>query len=402
MLVRPSRPTVVVGGGLVGLATAWALARRGRPVVVLEKEDDWGRHQSGRCIGVVHTGIFNRPGTDMQRHCAAAQHDLEAFCLEHEVPFERRGKVVVATDTDQVPHLDRLAERAKALDVKATMLGPQGLADVEPHVRAVQALHIPELALTDYQALTRTFVRLLTEKGADLRLGSRVIAVQPREDGAQVLTRSDRTYVVHGSRIVLCAGVHSDRLTPGGVRRSREELAIVPLWGEHAFLRKGREDLVRSVIYPVPDEDEPVIGLHFARALDGRVHVGSPNVVLAVGREASRLRDMTFADIRESLTFPGTWRMGRRHGWQAAGEVGRWLVPPLFIRSARKIIPDLQWSDLRPTPASLRAQAVRRDGRMCDDFLVVQRGAVTSVMNAPSPAASACLGLGDQIATSLL
>ena len=400
--VRPSRPTVIVGGGLVGLATAWALARRGRPVVVLEKEDDWGQHQSGRCIGVVHTGIFNRIGSDMERHCRAAQQDLKDFCLEHGVPFEIRGKVVVATDKDQIPRLDRLAERAEALNVKATMLGPQGLADVEPHVHAAQALHVPDLPLVDYRELTRALVRLLTEKGADLRLGSKVIAVQPREDGAQVLTRSDRTYVVHGSKIVLCAGVHSDRLAPGGARRSREEYAIVPLWGEHAVLRKGREELVRSVVYPAPEIDDPVIGMYFARGLDGRVHVGGPNVVLAAGREAYRLRDLAFGDIRESLAFPGTWRMGRKHGWQAAGEVGRWLVPPLFIRSARRIVPELQWSDLRPAPPSLRAQAVRRDGQMCDDFLVVQRGAVTSVMNAPSPAASACLGLGDQIATSLL
>ena len=400
VVVRPARPTVIVGGGLIGLATAWALVRRGRPVVVLEKEDDWLQHQSGRCIGVVHNGMFARPGTDMERHCVAAQRDMEAFCLEHEVPFERRGKVIVATDQSQVPRLEHLLQRAEALQVKATMVGPQGLADIEPHVSAVQALHVPELPVVDYGALGRTLVRLLTEKGADLRLGSRVIAVQPRDDGAQVLTRSDRTYVVHGSRIVLCAGVHSDRLAPPGPRR--EDLAIVPLWGEHAFLRSSRASLIRSIVYPVPEEGDSIVGLHFAKGIDGRVQVGSPNVVLAAGREAYRLRDLTFSDIRESLAFPGTWRMGRRHGWQAAGEVGRWLVPPLFIRSARKLIPELQWSDLRPAPPSLRAQGVRRDGQMADDFVIVQRGAVTAVLNAPSPGATSSLGLGEQIAASLL
>lgn len=391
----------MVGGGLVGLSTAWALARRGRPVVVLEKEDAWASHQSARCIGVVHTGIFNQPGTDMARLSAAAGRDLAEFCLTHDLPFERRGKLVVATDPDQIRWLDVLAERADALGVKSTMLGPHGATDVEPHVSCVQALHVPECAVVDYQAIAAKLVELLIEKGADLRLSSRVITAQPREDGVHVLTRSGRTYVVHGARVVICAGLHADRVAPSP-HRVRDEIAVVPLWGEHARLRKERTELVRSVIYPASDLEDPIIGLHFARAVDGTVHVGGPNVLLALGREGYRVRDLTLNDLREVLAFPGTWRMGRRHGWQAAGEVGRLLVPPLFLRAARRVLPDLQWSDLRPTPGSVRAQGVHRNGRLCQDFVVQRRGPITTVLNAPSPGATASLGLGEQIAAALL
>jgi L-2-hydroxyglutarate oxidase len=358
----------------------------------VEKEDDWAQHQSGHNSGVVHSGLYYRPGSLKARLAIEGAAQLEEFCAEHEVPFRRCGKLVVATRPREIERLHALAERGRANGVKAQIVGRREIAEREPHVQALAGLWVESTGICDFAGVARVLARLLESAGADLRLRTRALELVDRGDRVQALLHDGRTFVVSGSAAVGCAGLHADRLL-GDAR----ELRIVPVRGEYALLRDERAYLVNGLIYPLPDPQLPFLGVHFTRCLDGRVLVG-PNAVPAAAREGYRRRDVNAADLREAVGFGGAWRLARRQTRYGVGELSRSLIKPLFVAAVRRMIPDVTAADLVPGPAGVRAQAVRRDGSMLDDFEVRRSGSVVHVLNAPSPAATSCLALGEHIA----
>ncbi len=391
--------TVVVGGGLVGLATAWALAQRGQHVVVLEKEKDWAQHQSSHNSGVVHSGLYYAPGSLKAVMAVKAAQDLERFCAEHGIAFARPGKLVAATHEDELPRLQRLLERGKANGVPVREISPLEAREHEPHVRMIAGLWVSSTGVCDFPALARKLVELLEAKGADLRLGTEVIGLRERGGRAEVLMRTDRELqILRADTVVTCGGLQSDRLTRETDPDS--DVRIIPFRGEYKGLRPDREYLVNGLVYPVPDPSLPFLGVHLTRGIEGHVHIG-PNAVPAMAREGYSWGRIVPGDVVDSLRFPGSWKMARKHGKYAFGEIGRSLVEPLMLKAVQRLLPEVTADDLVPAEAGVRAQAVRRDGSLCDDFELRRTGAILHVVNAPSPAATASLRIGEHIADEL-
>jgi L-2-hydroxyglutarate oxidase len=394
----PTADLVVVGGGLVGLATAWALQRQrpGASVLVLEKEADVARHQSGRNSGVVHSGAYYRPGSDKAVQCRRGREQLLAFAEAHDVAVRRCGKVVVAVDDAEVPALQEIARRARANGVDADLVGPGRLAELEPHVRGVLALHVRDAGTIDYPAVAARLARLVLDGGGRVVTG--VAVVGGAESGRGVLVRTSAGEVEAGA-LVGCAGLHSDRLAAAfGVR---PEVRIVPFRGEYHALRPAAAHLCRALIYPVPDPALPFLGVHLTRHISGRVLAG-PNAVLALRREGYRWADVSSADLWGYARSPAVRRLGRSHWRVGVGEVRRSLSARATARALQRMTPDLRAHDLRPHRAGVRAQAVRPDGTLVDDFVIQRTTRTLHVLNAPSPAATACLAIGEALAARVV
>ncbi|MFW6600419.1 L-2-hydroxyglutarate oxidase [Propionibacteriaceae bacterium Y2011] len=382
---------VVIGGGLVGLATAHALAERGRHVVVCEKEDRWAAHQSGHNSGVVHSGVYYTPGGLKATLATRAAAELPDLCADWGVPYRRTGKLIVAVTESELPRLRALAERGRANGVDVRELTGAQATEYEPHVRCVAALHVASTGVCDFPALARALAGRLEAAGADLRLSTTVEAVVEQGSTVRVITDTGDLAAAH---VINCGGLHSDRLLAPDVRR---RIRIVPFRGEYWALRDDRRDLVRGLVYPVPDPDLPFLGVHLTRGIDDTVHIG-PNAVFALSREGYRRRDISIRDVLDAVAYGGTWRMARRHAGTGIGEAVRSLMPRLAVRSVRRMLPEVTRHDLIPHPAGVRAQAVAADGRPSDDFVIRHQGRITHVVNAPSPAATACIPIGQQIA----
>lgn len=385
---------VVVGGGIVGLATALGVTERfpGAGVMVIEKEDQLAFHQTGNNSGVLHSGIYYAPGSLKARMCRAGNHALLGFCDEHDIPHEVCGKVIVATDESELARLEGLAERAGAHGLACDRLGPGGLRDHEPHVAGVAGLYISSTGITDYRAVARTYAELLVERGGSIRLGTRVVGVR-RERGVHVVSTTAGEF--SAAVLVNCAGLYSDRVAK--LAGAKLEAKIVPFRGEYYELTPSARGLVRGLIYPVPDPSFPFLGVHFTRMIDGSVHAG-PNAVLALAREGYRKRDVNMRDALETLTYPGFVHLARRHFRSGMQEVARSLSKRRFLASLQRLVPDVVRDDLIPTHAGVRAQALRRDGGLVDDFLIVEGDGALHVCNAPSPAATSSLEIGRAVA----
>ena len=384
---------VVVGGGILGLATAHRilLDRPGASVTVLEKEDRWAAHQTGHNSGVIHAGVYYAPGSLKASFCTGGRLSMVDFCREYGVPYRICGKLVVATRPEEVPRLRALHARSLANGLDVRMLTPEQAREHEPHVSCVAAMHVPETGIVDFGAVCRTLADLLTEAGADLRLGTRVTAIH----GSVVETTGGE---VPADVVVNCAGLHADRVARlAGVR---PEARIVPFRGEYYELRPERRDLVRGLVYPVPDPQLPFLGVHLTRTIHGSVHAG-PNAVLALSREGYSWREVRLRDLAEAAAFPGLWRLARRHYRYGAAEVGRSLSTALFVRSLARLVPDITPDDVVPAGAGVRAQAVRRSGDLVDDFLISRRGRQVHVLNAPSPAATSALAIARHVVAQL-
>jgi L-2-hydroxyglutarate oxidase len=390
-----TRDVVVVGGGIVGLATAWAL-RQARPdlgLAVLEKEPGLGRHQSGHNSGVIHSGIYYRPGSLKARLAVEGARRMVAFCREHGIRHAVCGKVIVAVEERELPVLDELARRGQANGVPGvSRLDPAALREVEPAVRGLAALHVASTGIADYPAVVETLARLLRDHGVEVIPGVRVLGGRPEGSGLRLET--SRGAVLAG-RVVNCAGLYADRVARSlgaepGVR-------IVPFRGEYHLLAPGRQDLVRGLVYPVPDPRLPFLGVHFTRRVDGSLEAG-PNAVLAWAREGySRLR-LHPGELWETLTFPGFRRLVRRYGRQALEEYRRSFSKAAFAQALARLVPSVRPEDLRPGGAGVRAQAVDAEGRLLDDFHLVRDERAVHVLNAPSPAATASLAIGEHLA----
>lgn len=397
------RRVVVIGGGILGLAVARELTVRGDEVTLLEKEDRWAAHQTGNNSNVVHAGLYYKPGSHKARMSVAGNRSILAFAREHGVPAEVCGKLVVATQPSERAALHVLAERAEANGVPARLIGPTEAREHEPEVSCVEALRVETTGIIDFPAVCETLARLSTSAGADLRLGTRAVAIRPRHGGGvdvdtETSTGGSGSGTLRADVLVNCAGLHADRVAElAGVRpRAR----IVPFRGEYYELSPEKRHLVRGLIYPVPDPSLPFLGVHLTRMLDGSVHAG-PNAVLALRREGYRWRDVSPRDVADVARFPGSWRLARRFafplGWD---EVRRSLSRRRFARSLARLVPAVGPGDIVRHGAGVRAQAVLPDGGLAEDFLIDRAPGQVHVLNAPSPAATSALEIARHIADS--
>ena len=385
---------VVIGGGIVGLSTARALLRRhpGSGVVVLEKETTFARHQTGHNSGVIHSGIYYKPGSLKARFCREGAASLVEFCREHAVAHEVCGKVIVATQRREVPLLESLHERGLANGLRVEKIGPEELRGIEPHAAGIAALRIPETGIVDYVGVSEAFVREITEAGGELEPGTRVEGILERDGGVEVSTGRG---VFRARTLVNCAGLYSDRVASlCGVTPPAK---IVPFRGEYYELSPGRRSLVRGLIYPVPNPAFPFLGVHFTRMVEGGVEAG-PNAVLGLAREGYKKTDVNLRELAEILGYGAFWRLAARNWRTGAGEVFRSFSKGAFVRSLQKLVPEVREDDLVPAEAGVRAQALKMDGKLVDDFLIVEGERSVHVLNAPSPAATACIPIGEHVA----
>jgi L-2-hydroxyglutarate oxidase len=388
---------LVIGAGIVGLATAYALTRQSPAprVTVVEKETAPARHQTGRNSGVIHSGIYYRPGSLKARYAVAGSAEIPKFCAAHGIPYEVTGKLIVATAQEELARLHALVQRGREHGLDVTELGPAQIAEREPHVAGLAAIHVASTGIADFGAVAAALAEQVEAAGGRVVYGERVAAVTRDDDGGVVLRTAAGT-VLRGRALVNCAGLHSDRIarlagTDPGMR-------IIPFRGEFYELVPGRRGLVNGLVYPVPDPDFPFLGVHLTKDVHGGVHLG-PNAVPALAREGYRRRTVRVRDLAGTVAYPGTWRIARRHWRQEVGEVRRSLSKRAFTADARRLLPALRPQDLVPAPAGVRAQAVLPDGTLVDDFLFAGDGPFVHVLNAPSPAATASLPIGREIAS---
>jgi L-2-hydroxyglutarate oxidase len=390
----PRYDVAVIGGGIIGIATAAALCERmRRSLVVLEAEARLAGHQSGHNSGVIHSGLYYKPGSLKARNCVEGRDLMYRFCEQHGVPHERCGKVVVATSARELPALDELERRGRANRLTGMRrLRGEEIRELEPHVAGIAGLHVLETGIVDYPSVIELLADGVRAGGGDILLGARVERV--RRSGGELVLETRRGPVV-ARGLVNCAGLQSDRVARlCGVRPG---VQIVPFRGEYYELRAERRDLVRNLVYPVPDPAFPFLGVHFTRMIHGGVEAG-PNAVLAWKREGYRHRDVSLRDLAQMAAYGGFWRMAGRYWTTGMGEMYRSLSKRAFVRALRKLVPDLREDDIVRRGAGVRAQAVEPNGLLCDDFRIQEAENMVHVLNAPSPGATASLSIGRTVA----
>jgi (S)-2-hydroxyglutarate dehydrogenase len=387
--------TVVVGAGILGLAVARELQSRtpGATVAVLDKEPAVGAHQTGRASGVVHRGVYYAPGSLKARLCVSGAERLLAYCDARGIPVLRCGKVVVATSEDERPRLLELHRRSLANGVPGVeLIGPERLAELEPHAAGIAALYSPETAVVDFSRVAAAYAEDVRRAGGELLLGRDVVGLARRGGATTVETTAG---AIEAARVVVCAGVYADRLA--ALSGAPSEPRIVPFRGDYLVLRPERRHLVNGLVYPVPDPAFPFLGIHTTVRLDGEVLLG-PNAVLAFAREGYRRRDVSLRDLRETLRSSGFRRLARRHWRTGFGELARDLSRRRFVAAARKLLPELDVGDVLPGPVGIRAQALEPDGTLLDDFVFHEADGVVHVRNAPSPGATSSLAIAEVVA----
>ena len=385
---------VVIGGGIVGLSTARALLGRhpGARLAVLEKEGGWARHQTGHNSGVIHSGIYYKPGSLKARFCLEGARALVEFCQERGIDYEICGKIIVATEPAELQLLDDLYERGLKNGLAVEKLDPKQLKEAEPHATGLAALSVPSTGIVDYTQVAGAFATLVEEKGGQLRTGTAVQRIL--ESGPIVEMRTNRG-VIRARTLVNCAGLHSDRVARlCGVDPATK---IVPFRGEYYELRSEKRYLVKNLIYPVPNPNFPFLGVHFTRSVEGMVEAG-PNAVLGLAREGYKKTDFVLKDFVEELTYPALWRLARTNWRTGVGEIHRSLSKKAFVRGLQKLVPEVREGDIVPIAAGVRAQALTGEGKLVYDFLISEGENSIHVLNAPSPAATASIPIGEEIA----
>ena len=391
----PSFDVVVVGGGIVGLATAHAVARTGRTVAVLERELRLANHQTGNNSNVIHSGLYYAPGSYKARLAVTGCAETVAFAREHDLPHEVCGKLVVATEQEELPRMAELKRRGDANGVENHELDQAGMREHEPHVRGLAALYVPSTGITDYRAIAEKLGQLIEKEGGEIHLGRSVQQIVRRS--GDVVVRTDLGDVL-GSQVVVCGGLRCDELAKAaGVDPG---IRIIPFRGEYSGFSERAADLVKGLIYPVPDPEFPFLGVHATRGIDGHVHAG-PNAVIALAREGYDWGTINPKEFFQTITYSGTLRVAQKHWKYGFGEMHRSLSKKAMVKQIQRLLPDVRASDLSPAGAGVRAQAVKADGTIVDDFLFADqgtgKGSVLHVLNAPSPAATAALPIGREI-----
>lgn len=381
---------VIIGGGIVGLATAYQLKKRfpDRSLAVLEKEDRLAEHQTGHNSGVLHSGIYYKPGSLKAINCREGKLAMQAFCQEHQIAHELCGKVIVALNESELPALERIYERGKANQVQCSVIDRERLRELEPHAAGIRAIHVPEAGIVNYRQVCDKIGELLVSHGHRVITGAKVTKIR-RESGAVIVESTKET--IRGKLAINCAGLYCDRVT--ALAGDRPPAKIVPFRGEYYELTKESAHLCRNLIYPVPDPKFPFLGVHFTRMIGGGVECG-PNAVLAFAREGYTKWRFNPRDLWESLTYRGFQRMAWQHWRMGCGEMWRSFSKAAFVRALQRLMPEIRAEHLHAAPAGVRAQAVLPDGSMVDDFLIVEAERMIHVNNAPSPAATASLNIG--------
>jgi (S)-2-hydroxyglutarate dehydrogenase len=387
----------IVGGGIVGLATAYDLTRRfpNRRVLLLEKERELAFHQTGRNSGVLHSGIYYRPGSLRAQNCRSGKLAMEEFCAAEGVAFDICGKVIVAVEESEIPALHRILERGQANGVRCELIDSARLAELEPHAKGVAAIHVPEAGIVDYLGVCRRLAARIEEAGGKIVCNARVKSMQARSDSVIIASEAGD---FESQYVVTCAGLHSDRVAR--LSGQNVEAKIVPFRGEFFELKPEAQHLCRNLIYPVPDPNFPFLGVHFTRLIHGGVECG-PNAVLAFAREGYRKRDISLRDLAGTLTYPGFLRLAKKYWRTGANEMWRSFSKQAFVKTLQRLIPEIRSEHLSPAPSGVRAQAIAREGSVIDDFWILETERVVNVCNAPSPAATAALNIGKLVVDKL-
>ncbi|MEK9773232.1 MAG: L-2-hydroxyglutarate oxidase [Opitutae bacterium] len=388
----------VIGGGIVGLATAYRLNQKfpGQSILVVEKEKCLAEHQTGRNSGVLHSGIYYKPGSLKARNCRQGKLAMEIFCREHGIDFELCGKVIVATNIEEMDRLRAIFDRGQANGVNCELISRERLREIEPYAAGVGAIHVPECGIVNYRQVCEKLAGLLTENSHHQILkGEKVIQIERSKNELVIQTSHHSIRCQH---LINCAGLHSDRVTKMGGQPSSAK--IIPFKGEYFFLSKNAEKFCNHLIYPAPDPKFPFLGVHFTRMIEGGVECG-PNAVLAFGREAYGKWDFNPQDFLESITYPGFQIMAMKHWKMGWGEMWRSWSKHAFVKALQKLVPAIQSEHLSPAPAGIRAQAVGPKGSLVDDFLIQKNERIINVCNAPSPAATASLNIAEEIVLNL-
>jgi (S)-2-hydroxyglutarate dehydrogenase len=393
-----STDVAIIGGGIVGLATAYQL-NKSLPqsrVTVLEKEAEVGLHQTGHNSGVLHSGIYYKPGSLKATNCRQGKKLMEAFCQSEGISYEICGKVIVAIDESDLPALERIFERGQANGVVCEMIGKERLAELEPHAAGIKAIHVPEAGIVDYKQVCRRLAERIREAGGEVLTSARATKIERNGDKIVVTTAAGE---VEAKQIVNCAGLYCDRVTALGGQKP--DAKIIPFRGEYFELRPEAEHLCKNLIYPVPDPAFPFLGVHFTRMIGGGVECG-PNAVLAFAREGYRKTDFNLADMVDTLSYSGFLKLAAKYWKTGLGEMWRSASKKAFVKALSRLVPEIREEHLTPAPAGIRAQAVMPDGGMVDDFLIQEADRIINVNNAPSPAATASLNIGKTIVERLV
>ncbi len=388
----------IIGGGILGLATAYHLSQRfpHHRVVLLEKEEGLAHHQTGHNSGVLHSGIYYKPGSLKAANCREGKKAMEAFCATEGIDYEICGKVIVATNERELPALHTIYERGQANGVRCAVIDRAHLQELEPAAAGIKALHVPETGIVNYRQVCQRLAERVQERDGRIVTKARVTGM--REQGGQVILHSlagdfGVDYVVN------CAGLHSDRLA--ALSGTRPEVKIVPFRGEYYDVKPQAQHLCRNLIYPVPDPGFPFLGVHFTRMIAGGVECG-PNAVLAFAREGYHKTDVNLRDLVETLTYPGFLRLAAKYWQTGLGEMWRSFSKAAFVRALQHLVPAIREDDLEPAAAGIRAQAIAPDGAIVDDFMIYETERMVNVCNAPSPAATASLNIGRLIVERLV
>lgn len=388
----------IIGGGIVGLATAYRISTRfpNRKIVILEKETVLAKHQTGHNSGVLHSGIYYKPGSLKAINCRKGKLAMEDFCRDQEIEHELCGKIIVALNEEEIPRMENIYQRGQENGVKCEIIDRKRLLEIEPHAAGIRAIHVPECGIVNYKQVCERMGELISETdGNELLLGQEVREIKEIGDG--LLIKTDQAEI-ESEFLINCGGLHSDRVTRLGGHEPPAK--IIPFKGEYYELREDAKHLCKHLIYPVPDPEFPFLGVHFTRMIDGSVECG-PNAVLAFGREAYGKFDLNLKDLLESLSYSGFRKMAMKHWKMGLGEMWRSYNKGAFVRALQRLIPEIEGKHLESAPAGIRAQAVSPKGNMVDDFLIQESERVVNVCNAPSPAATASLNIGETIVDKL-
>ncbi len=385
----------IVGAGIIGLATGIKLLEQ-QPdlkLLIIDKEASLAAHQTGHNSGVIHSGIYYKPGSLKARNCREGFDKLLEFARQNSIPYELCGKVIVATSDEELPRLKDLYERGQANGVPdLEMIGPERLVELEPHAAGVQALYSPSTGIIDFSSVAEAYGAVIGKTGGEIILNSKVTGIEITLDECiiETMTGDYKT-----RKIINCAGLYCDKIAALG--DTKPNLKIIPFRGEYYTIKPASHYLVKNLIYPVPDPNFPFLGVHYTRGIDGKVEAG-PNAVLAFAREGYRKSDFNLTELFETLTYPAFWGMAGKFWKMGMGEMYRSYFKPAFVKALQRLIPEITGSDLEPGGAGVRAQALYSDGRLSDDFAITQSEQMINILNAPSPAATASLAIGESIA----
>lgn len=383
----------IIGGGIVGLSTAMTLGQRypDAKILVLEKENRWAFHQTGNNSGVIHSGIYYKPGSFKAKFCRDGCQSMVEFCQEHDIPYEMCGKVIIATEERELPLLENLYQRGVQNDIKVARITAEEVKEYEPHVNCIAGVRVFSTGIADYKRVCQKYADLTQQRGGDLRLNTKVEKIVETATG-QVLETNQGKF--EARFVINCAGLHSDRIAKLG--KVDPQAKIVPFRGEYYELVPEKRYLVKGLIYPVPNPDFPFLGVHFTRMIDGSVHAG-PNAVLSLKREGYKKTDFDLRDFAEVMTYPAFWKLAAKHADEGIKEIIRSFSKAAFVASLQRLIPEVKAEDVTPTHAGVRAQALMNDGKLVDDFLIIKGQNSVHVCNAPSPAATSSIEIGKAV-----